>query len=91
LFAFAAPAFIKAAITLALSPENKLRIPRGTIVTRYRGDKWSQGNLQRELRLAHSLGVLARDVDKRIHWSIPENVPQTFQIHHTNGGSRMIR
>jgi hypothetical protein len=41
---------------------------------RRRGDEGSQGNLQRELRLAHSLGVLARDVDKRIHLSIPENL-----------------
>jgi multidrug resistance protein MdtO len=41
---------------------------------RRRGNEWSQGNLQRELRLAHSLGVLARDVDKRIHLSIPENL-----------------
>ena len=35
LFGFGAPAFFKAAITVTLSPENKLRISRGKIVTRY--------------------------------------------------------
>ena len=35
MFAFGPPAFIKAAITLTPSPENKLRISRGKIVTRY--------------------------------------------------------
>ena len=36
MFALGAPAFFKAAITLTASPENKLRISGGKIVTRYK-------------------------------------------------------
>ena len=39
MFAFGPPAFIKAAITLTPSPENKLRISREKIVTRYSTSK----------------------------------------------------
>src|SRR5665213_174477 len=45
LFAFATPAFIKAAITLTLSPENKLTISRGRIVTRYNRGRGRVGEI----------------------------------------------